>query len=98
MTKEQEPLRLGREQKLLNELFGHSLFTEQPEPLRSFNRAVMIGNMIEKDQKPMAVEYIEQFSDQDKAAVVAIQTLINKNGIDAVKKSVIAKIKWEDIE
>lgn len=83
---------------MVNELFGNSLFTEQPEPLRSFNRAVMIGNMVEKDQRPMAEEYLGQFSDKDRAAVLAIQTLINKNGIDSVKKGVIAKIKWEDME
>lgn len=81
-----------------NELFGYSLFTESPEPIRTLNRTVVVGNILRAGSRDMAKEYLEQFSDRDRLAILTMQIRFNKEGVDVVKRDILKDVQWEEAE
>lgn len=78
-----------------NELFGYSLFTDNPEPLRSYNRCIVIMSMVENGHEENAKEYFSQFKGQETTNIMLMAMSIKENGMEETKKSVINKIDWD---
>lgn len=86
------------ERNLDNELFGYSLFTDNPEPLRSYNRCITIMNMVENGHDDNAKEYFSQFKGNETSAIMLMAMSIKRHGIEDVKKKVINNIDWNNAE
>lgn len=85
------------ELSLQNELFGFSLFTDAPEPLRSYNRAIIIQNLVAREEPEKAHEYLSTFNDRERLAIMAIQMKINAEGKDAVHQYILSNINWDEV-
>lgn len=78
-----------------NEIFGYSLFNEQREPLRSFNRCAVIANLMETSND-QAKEYLSQFSELERAKCVMMAMSIQEHGVEAIKKKVVSEYTFEE--
>lgn len=81
-----------------NELFGYSLFTEQPEPLKTYNRCVVMMGMVERGHREQAEEYYSQFNGKDTSSIFLMATKIKEIGIEEVKKQVVSNVDWDSTE
>lgn len=68
----------------------HNNFNEIDSPLlRTYNRAVMATNLLEQYNEDEAEQYLNQFTDNDKAAIHAILLAIRIYGVERVEQKVI---------
>lgn len=80
-----------------NELFGFSLFEDSPEPLRSYNRAVVIKNLVDRGEEEKAMEYAATFNEKEWLSIVDLQIKINNEGTEAVHKYIQSRIDWDKV-
>ncbi|AJT60737.1 hypothetical protein [Citrobacter phage CVT22] len=75
----------------------HNNFNEiEATLLRTYNRAVMTTNLLEQYNQEEAEQYLNQFTDNDKAAIHAILLAIRLYGVDAVERKVILDAQAAD--
>lgn len=79
-----------------NEMFGYSLFSELEEPLRSYNRCIVIANLVGQDKKEQGKEYLDQFTPQERGYVLAMALLMQEKGIDEVRKYVYENTTFKE--
>ena len=64
-----------------NEFNGFSMFDEvENVVLQAYNRSLMVFNIRSLHGQPLAGEYLDQFSDPDKARILALVLHIQKHG------------------
>lgn len=73
----------------MNNLFGYSLFTEVPEPLRSYNRMRTVFNIRETHGKALCADYINKFSEHDKLKVGAMIVAVRQKGMKQIRDEVM---------
>lgn len=67
----------------------HNTFDDVNPLLQSYNRGVMASNLLEQYGEEECERYLEQFTDNQKAAIQAILLAIRIYGDDAVKQKVM---------
>lgn len=75
--------------KIENEHNGYSLFTEIENPLlRAFNRCILTLNINEDAGRAVVKDYLENFSEKDRAAMFVMFGYIKQKGPDQVIKEI----------
>lgn len=64
--------------------------------LRTYNQAVLTSNILEQYGEEECTNYLEQFTDNQKAAIQAILLAIRIYGVDTVKQKVLMDVEAAD--
>ena len=64
-------------------------------PLRTFNRAVTMNNIVEDFGPEAMKKYAEQFTEEDLKAIVLCNVGIKQLGIEAVRKAVTSGVEFD---
>ena len=65
-------------------------------PLKVFNRTIMVNNILEDFGEDRTKEYLEQFSDLDKRSIFIMMNFIKVKGYKAAKEAAMRDFKVED--
>lgn len=68
------------------------------KPLQTYNRCVMFFNLVEDAGMEGAKEYINQFSDKDKAAMLETYKAVKALGVEKVKKRIMRDMPLQEDE
>lgn len=72
----------------------HNTFDEiEHRLLQSYNRAVMCSNLLEQYDEGECEKYLNNFTDNQKAAIQAVLLAIRVYGVDAVKQKVMKDVE-----
>lgn len=72
----------------------HNTFDEvESTLLRTYNRAVLCSNILEQYSEEECEKYLNNFTDNQKAAIQAILLAIRIYGVDAVKQKVLQDVQ-----
>lgn len=72
----------------------HNTFDEiENRLLQSYNRAVMCSNLLEQYDEGECEKYLNNFTDNQKAAIQAVLLAIRVYGVDAVKQKVMKDVE-----
>jgi hypothetical protein len=72
--------------------------TIEYQPLRTYNRCVMMFNIMEDSGMPAAVAYLKQFSDKEKTEMLDVYNQVKKYGVEEVKRNLIRTMPLQDEE
>ena len=72
--------------------------TIEYQPLRTYNRCVMMFNIMEDSGMPAAVVYLKQFSDEEKKEMLDVYNQVKKYGVEQVKRNLSRTMPLQDEE
>lgn len=72
--------------------------TIEYQPLRTYNRCVLMFNIMEDSGMPAAVEYLKQFSDKEKTEMLDVYNQVKRYGAEEVKRNLIRTMPLQDEE
>lgn len=77
-----------------NELLQYHTFGAVLEPLRSFNRARVIQNLVTRGRMELAKDYLEQFTTFEQGLITRMAKEINEKGEGYMRRHMLAMAHW----